>query len=146
MKKIIGNMVPYWKSIIVIMVLLFLQAWCDLSLPQYTSDIIDVGIQHNGIQHILPEKMTKEEYKALTLFMTESEVSEFSVLYKETESCFERTIDSEKALAESDETFLVPVLMRYQIMSLTGAPEANGGVTVTTDAPMSIEALRDELV
>lgn len=146
MKKIIGNMVPYWKSIIVIMVLLFLQAWCDLSLPQYTSDIIDVGIQHNGIQHILPEKMTKEEYKALTLFMTESEVSEFSVLYKETESCFERTIDSEKVLAESDETFLVPVLMRYQIMSLTGAPEANGGVTVTTDAPMSIEAIRDELV
>ena len=45
MSKIFKNMIPYWKSILVILVLLFVQAWCDLSLPSYTSDIIDVGIQ-----------------------------------------------------------------------------------------------------
>ena len=43
MSKIFKNMLPYWKSILVILMLLFVQAWCDLSLPSYTSDIIDVG-------------------------------------------------------------------------------------------------------
>ena len=45
MSKIFKNMIPYWKSILVILVLLFVQAWCDLSLPSYTSDIIDVGFR-----------------------------------------------------------------------------------------------------
>ena len=44
--------ISYWKSILVILVLLFVQAWCDLSLPSYTSDIIDVGIQNLSLIHI----------------------------------------------------------------------------------------------
>ena len=55
MSKIFKNLIPYWKSVIMILLLLFVQAWCDLSLPQYTSDIIDVGIQNQGIEHVLPE-------------------------------------------------------------------------------------------
>ena len=50
MSKIFKNMLPYWKSILVILMLLFVQAWCDLSLPSYTSDIIDVGIQNSGVE------------------------------------------------------------------------------------------------
>ena len=42
MSKIFKNMIPYWKSIVIIIALLFVQAWCDLSLPSYTSDIIDL--------------------------------------------------------------------------------------------------------
>ena len=49
MSKIFKNMIPYWKSIVIIIALLFVQAWCDLSLPSYTSDIIDVGIQNYGV-------------------------------------------------------------------------------------------------
>ena len=54
MSKIFKNMIPYWKSVIIILALLFLQAWCDLSLPSYTSDIIDVGIQNSGVEHVIP--------------------------------------------------------------------------------------------
>ena len=46
MKSIFKNMLPYWKTIVIVIALLFVQAWCDLSLPAYTSDIIDVGIQN----------------------------------------------------------------------------------------------------
>ena len=53
MSKIFKNMIPYWKSIIIIFALLFVQAWCDLALPSYTSDIIDVGIQNNGVEHYM---------------------------------------------------------------------------------------------
>ena len=55
-------MLPYWKAVIIIIALLFVQAWCDLSLPAYTSDIIDVGIQNNGVEHVVPEKMTADEF------------------------------------------------------------------------------------
>lgn len=47
-------MIPYWKIVIAIIGLLVVQAWCDLSLPSYTSDIIDVGIQNHGVEHVMP--------------------------------------------------------------------------------------------
>ena len=49
MSRILKSIAPYWKSVIIILVLLILQANGDLVLPQYTSDIIDVGIQNGGI-------------------------------------------------------------------------------------------------
>lgn len=48
MGKLFKNLKPYWKSVLMIVVLLMVQAFCDLSLPQYTSDIIDTGIQNSG--------------------------------------------------------------------------------------------------
>ena len=61
MGKLFKNLKPYWKSVLMIVVLLVVQAFCDLSLPQYTSDIIDTGIQNSGVEHVLPEAVTKEE-------------------------------------------------------------------------------------
>ena len=65
MTKIFKNMAPYWYMIVAIVLLLVVQAFGDLSLPQYTSDIIDVGIQNKGVEHILPVKMTEDEYEIL---------------------------------------------------------------------------------
>ena len=56
MSRIIKNVLPYWKSIVLVFALLIVQAVCDLSLPAYTSDIIDTGIQ-NGNSRILIMKM-----------------------------------------------------------------------------------------
>ena len=74
MSKIFKNMIPYWKSILVILVLLFVQAWCDLSLPSYTSDIIDVGIQNSGVEHVTPKRITEEEFQTAEFIMTDDEV------------------------------------------------------------------------
>ena len=70
MSKIFKNMLPYWKSILVILMLLFVQAWCDLSLPSYTSDIIDVGIQNSGVEHVTPKRITEEEFQTAEFIMT----------------------------------------------------------------------------
>ena len=70
MSRILKSIAPYWKSIIIILLLLVLQANCDLALPQYTSNIIDVGIQNGGIGHSIPEKITKDEYDIAKMFMT----------------------------------------------------------------------------
>ena len=73
MTKIFKNMAPYWYMIVAIVLLLIVQAFGDLSLPQYTSDIIDVGIQNKGVEHILPVKMTEDEYEISQLYMTSKE-------------------------------------------------------------------------
>ena len=73
MGKIFKNLAPYWKSVILILALLFVQAFCDLSLPAFTSDIIDVGIQNSGISHTLPQSVTASEFQTALLFMTDSE-------------------------------------------------------------------------
>ena len=71
MIKIFKNMIPYWRTISVIVLLLMVQAFCDLALPQYTSDIIDVGIINGGVSHILPQKIREEEFESSKLFMSE---------------------------------------------------------------------------
>ena len=76
MIQIFKNLVPYWKTILVIFALLIVQAFCDLSLPQYTSDIIDVGIQNSGVEHVLPENITNEEFETVKS-LAESKADDF---------------------------------------------------------------------
>lgn len=71
MLKIIKFAKKSWCWMIIIIALLFVQASCDLSLPQYTSDIVDVGIQNGGISESIPKAMTETTYKELKLFMEE---------------------------------------------------------------------------
>ncbi len=56
-----------------ILALLCLQAYCDLSLPQYTSDIVDVGIQQGGISHTAPEVIRQSEMEKLLLFLEDGQ-------------------------------------------------------------------------
>ena len=67
-------MKPYWKTIILIIIFLTVEAFCDLALPQYTSGIIDTGIQNQGIEHILPAKIKEREFQEAEVFMTEKEM------------------------------------------------------------------------
>ena len=103
MSKIFKNMIPYWKSILVILVLLFVQAWCDLSLPSYTSDIIDVGIQNSGVEHVTPKRITEEEFQTAEFIMTDDEADLWESLYTKKDGYYERNKASEKELDERSE-------------------------------------------
>ena len=67
--------------IVLIIGLLFLQAYCDLSLPDYTSKIINVGIQQNGIEDGVPEKIRVSTMESLQVFMDEETKEEVSDSY-----------------------------------------------------------------
>lgn len=69
--------------IVIIIALLFLQAYCDLSLPNYTSNIINVGIQQNGIEDSVPEKIRKTSMDSLKLFMEEDDAKTVDKFYEE---------------------------------------------------------------
>lgn len=73
MGKLFKFMKPYAATILTIVVFLVLQAYCDLSLPGYTSDIVNVGIQQGGIDTAIPEQISVEDMDRLFLFVSEQD-------------------------------------------------------------------------
>ena len=67
MFKLLGKK---WLPIAVIIVLLFVQAYCDLALPEYTSNIVNIGIQQSGIEDAVPEKIRQTGLVKLSMFMS----------------------------------------------------------------------------
>lgn len=115
MGRIFKNLVPYWKSVIMILVLLVLQAFCDLSLPQYTSDIIDVGIQNKGVGHVMPEAVTEDEYNLAQLFMTDSEKTIWQESYDNDNGIYRCNVRSEKKLSSYDDELVLPLIINNQM-------------------------------
>lgn len=68
MLKILKYLGEFKISVIAIILLLILQAYCDLSLPSYTSDIVDVGIEQNGIESAVPDIMRKDTLESICMF------------------------------------------------------------------------------
>ena len=73
MRKLIKHLRPFVWAIVAIFVLLFAQAMADLSLPGYMANIINVGIQQNGIQNAVPQAISAVEFNKITIFMTDSQ-------------------------------------------------------------------------
>lgn len=82
MLKMLKYMKKSTMSIIVIIALLVVQAVCDLSLPDYTSDIVNVGIQQGGIDEKIPEVIRRTEMKKVLMFLDDDEVKETLSYYK----------------------------------------------------------------
>ena len=73
MKNLFKYVAEHWKSLLAIIAILFIQAYCDLSLPAYTSDIVNVGIQQGGIEDQVPEAIAAQEMEKLLLFVSQED-------------------------------------------------------------------------
>ncbi|MBS5196064.1 MAG: ABC transporter ATP-binding protein [Clostridiales bacterium] len=99
-------------SIVLIIGLLFLQAYCDLSLPDYTSKIINVGIQQKGIEDGVPEKIRESSLKNLELFMSGEDITDISNAYRQEDGIYVLHDDITKEERENlNEIFCKPMLM-----------------------------------
>ncbi|AUN14015.1 ABC transporter ATP-binding protein [Paraclostridium sordellii] len=81
MIKLIKHLRNSIGSVLLIVVLLAIQATCDLSLPDYTSDIVNVGIQQSGIENAVPKVIRESQMNNLTLFMSKSDKDEVMKYY-----------------------------------------------------------------
>lgn len=115
MKHIAKNMIPYWRSVLVILFLLAVQAYCDLSLPMYTSRIIDTGIVGSGVEHIVPEKMTEEEFEQAQVLMTDEEKEIWIGLYQKDGDLYKLAEKEEEALLAADDALMTVIVMNYQM-------------------------------
>lgn len=112
MKKLFRYLGVYKKEILLILLLLVVQAYCDLALPGYTSDIVDVGIQQEGIENAVPDKMRPETLESLSLLMTEEEEAAVRESYSENAQG-ELVLNKEgkNRKSELDSIFGVPMLL-----------------------------------
>lgn len=142
MGRMLKSVAPYWKSVIIIMALLFLQAFCDLSLPQYTSDIIDNGIQNGGVSHSMPESITKEEYETAKIFMTDEELDiwESSYDYNNETDIYNLNVKSEKKLDKYDDIMSMALIMNNQMSSVT---EDNFRETLANQMGVDVSQIKD---
>lgn len=147
MRKIFKNMVPYGRSVIVILALLLMQAACDLALPSYTSDIIDVGIQKSGVEHVVPQAVTAEEFAAAQTLMTEEETQLWQRIYEQDGDVYRLTEHDETRLAELDDALVLPLIMNYQMRAMEEASfkaylaSQNGSMDAAQINAMSIEQI-----
>lgn len=103
-----------WESkgaVMGIILLLIVQAFCDLSLPQYTSDIVDIGIQQGGIEHVAMDEMRQETYEGIRLFLDEEDVALFESSYeKNAEGNYALTVTDKNTLKDLDDILSLPLL------------------------------------
>ena len=103
MKNLFKYAASYWKAMIAIMLILFVQAYCDLSLPAYTSNIVNVGIQQGGIEDEIPEQIAREEMDKLLLFVSEEDGQKVMDAYEEDTESYEKDAYVLKESVSGDE-------------------------------------------
>lgn len=89
MGKLFKCVKPYWKAVIGVILILFVQAYCDLSLPGYTSDIVNVGIQQGGIDDQVPRQIAVEDMEKVLLFVPEADQETVIDSYEEDNSRYD---------------------------------------------------------
>ena len=82
MTKIFKQLARHWAVCLVVFALLFVQAYCDLALPDYTSKIVDTGIQQGGIESPLPQTVRQSTLDALSLLMSEEDAQKLQSAYQ----------------------------------------------------------------
>ena len=82
MRKLFQFLKPYAPRVLLILCVLVVQAYCDLSLPTYTSNIVNVGIQQSGIDEEIPENISEEEMNRLLLFVSEDDRQDIQDAYE----------------------------------------------------------------
>lgn len=89
MKNLFKYAAEHWKTLIAIIIVLFIQAYCDLSLPAYTSDIVNVGIQQGGVEEQVPEAISADEMSRLLLFVPSEDQDTVLDAYEEDDSTYD---------------------------------------------------------
>ena len=115
-----------------IIALLFLQAYCDLSLPDYTSKIVNIGIQQKGIEDGVPEKIRKTSMDGLELFMSQEDISELEIAYTEDGELYVLKDIDKDTRSSLNEILGKPMLM---LGGLTMENEASGEMLAQMGIP-----------
>ena len=93
MKHIFQFLTKAKAQVAFIIVLLIIQAYCDLALPTYTSDLLNVGLQQNGIEDAVPETIRQESLETLELFLDDAQIQTLEAAYGKADANGVRALD-----------------------------------------------------
>lgn len=125
MKNLFKYAASYWKAMIAIVLILVVQAYCDLSLPAYTSDIVNVGIQQGGIEDEVPRQIATEEMEKLLLFVSEDDQQTVMDAYAEDNTSYKKeayvlkdsVAEEENTMENLKDILQIPMMMTSGIES-----------------------------
>ncbi|WP_461819507.1 ABC transporter ATP-binding protein [Blautia stercoris] len=155
MLKMFHYMKERWYYVVMIIVLLFVQAYCDLSLPDYTSKIVNVGIQQKGIEDGVPDTIRKESMEHLLLFLDEEEKAEVEDAYTLKDDVYKRNDVTKEERDELNSILAIPMMVAgsledeekaAEIKTQMGLPEESDLWQVLEQLPQEqLDAMKDSL-
>ena len=133
MTKIFKQLGRHWAACLAVVALLVVQAYCDLSLPDYTSKIVDTGIQQGGIESPVPDTIRDTTLQALELLMSEQDAVLAEQWYSAPDADGVRTLshDATAAMSELENAFATPDIVLYMAAAQNAATAAGTTETVT---------------
>ena len=131
MTKIFKQLARHWAACLAVVALLIVQAYCDLSLPDYTSKIVDIGIQQGGIESPVPETIRDTTLQALELLMPEDTAAQVDQWYsmKDVDGLWHLSPDAD--MAELEAAFTTPDVVLYMAAAQNAAQAAGSAETMT---------------
>ena len=131
MTKIFKQLARHWAACLAVVALLIVQAYCDLSLPDYTSKIVDIGIQQGGIESPVPEAIRDTTLQALELLMPEDTAAQVDQWYsmKDVDGLWHLSPDAD--MAELEAAFTTPDVVLYMAAAQNAAQAAGSAETMT---------------
>lgn len=132
MGKIFKQLGRHWAACLAVFALLAVQAYCDLSLPDYTSRIVDVGIQQGGIESPVPDTVRAQTLAALEMLMSQEDAALAEQWYSEPDENGVRTLarDATAAMPELEEAFTTPDVVLYMAAAQHAAAAQGADGTV----------------
>ncbi|MBS5333035.1 MAG: ABC transporter ATP-binding protein [Subdoligranulum variabile] len=131
MTKIFKQLGRHWAACLAVVALLVVQAYCDLSLPDYTSKIVDTGIQQGGIESPVPDTIRDTTLQALELLMTEDGAALADAAYGDPDADGVRMLNSDADTAALESAFTTPDIVLYMAAAQNAATAAGTTDTVT---------------
>lgn len=155
MLKMFHYMKERWYYVVMIIVLLFVQAYCDLSLPDYTSKIVNVGIQQKGIEDGVPDTIRKESLEHLLLFLYEKEKAKVEDAYTLKDDVYKRNDVTKEERDELNSILAIPMMAAgsledeekaAEIKTQMGLPEESDLWQVLEQLPQEqLDSMKDSL-
>lgn len=144
--QIIKNLKSYWKSVLIIVLLLIVQAYCDLALPDYTSKLIDTGIQNYGIEHCSPLQIPEKAYTVIKGFMDEDDAAVWEKYYEQSDDgIYYMTDDGKDHIDEIDQACMEPMMMYYYPYTMVDSDEDNQLKQMLAASGMTLDELPPEM-
>ena len=144
--QVIKNLKPYWKSVLIIVLLLIVQAYCDLALPDYTSKLIDTGIQNYGIDHCSPLQIPEKAYTVIKGFMDEDDAAVWEKYYEQSDDgIYYMTDDGKDHIDEIDQACMEPMMMYYYPYTMVDSDEDNQLKQMLAASGMTLDELPPEM-
>lgn len=130
-------------ALLLVIVLLFGVAACNLALPAFTSQIVDVGIQQSGVEHAACEVMTESTHEKIAVTLDSKELTLFENSYDQDEELYKLNEFGSDNIDELDAIISAPLIAIHEGSTEGEATSSDTASSTTSGASVAATASND---